>query len=277
MVPTPHDWTQGDLTDLIAGTDPAPVPETVSPETDPAPDQESGPEAGNGGLEAVLIVDTETTGLDPERDQCCEVGAVLFSVPERSVLAQLSVLLPVEDNPAEGVNRIPAHCTRLPQPWRQGLHLLSDLAAAADCAVAHNAAFDRPWFGRGTLPDLGLPWICTMDDVDWPEPLGLRPRPSVRDLALAHGVPVWAAHRALTDCIYLAEVFSRCDELPRLLQEAREPRQLLRAVVGYGDRQLAKQAGFRWNDPVEGAWTRRLSARQLQRLSLPFSTEALEA
>jgi DNA polymerase-3 subunit epsilon len=99
----------------------------------------------------------------------------------------------------------------------------------------------------------------------------------VRDLALAHEVPVWSAHRALTDCLYLAEVFRRCDDLPRLLQEAREPRRLLRAVVSYGDRQLAKQAGFRWNDPVEGAWTRRLSDRQLQRLALPFATEVLEA
>jgi DNA polymerase-3 subunit epsilon len=48
-------------------------------------------------------------------------------------------------------------------------------------------------------------------------------------------------------------------------------------VVGYGERQLAKQAGFRWNDPVEGAWTRRLSARQVQRLGLPFAIEVLEA
>ena len=275
MVPPPHDWTQGDLTELINGAAaaPVPVPVPVSPETvSPA-----GQRSGERSLQAVLILDTETTGLDPEQDQCCEVGAVLFSVPERSVLAQLSVLLPVATNAAEGVNRIPAHCTRLPQPWRQGLELLASLAADADCAVAHNVAFDRPWFGRGALPDLGLPWICTMEEVDWPEHLGLRPRPSVRDLALAHGVPVWAAHRALTDCIYLAEVFRRCDELPRLLDEAREPRQLLRAVVGYGDRQLAKQAGFRWNDPIEGAWTRRLSARQLERLALPFATEVLEA
>lgn len=248
MVPLPDDWTQSDLIDLL------------SPRS-----------------QAVLILDTETTGLDPEQDQCCEVGAVLFSVPERSVLAQLSVLLPVATNPAEAINRIPAHCTQLPQPWRQGLELLASLAADADCAVAHNAAFDRAWFGRGHLPDLGLPWLCTMDDIDWPANLGLRPRPSVRDLALAHGVPVWSAHRALTDCIYLAEVFRRCDDLPRLLKEGREPRRLLRAVVSYSERQLAKEAGFRWNDPVEGAWTRRLSDRQLQRLALPFATEVLEA
>ena len=40
----------------------------------------------------LLIIDTETTGLDPELDHCLEVGAILFDVPSRSVLAQQSFL-----------------------------------------------------------------------------------------------------------------------------------------------------------------------------------------
>ena len=45
-----------------------------------------------------------------------------------------------------------------------------------------------------------------------------------------------------------------------------EPRRLFRAQVSYEDRHLAKQAGFRWNDPVQGAWTRRLRDRDLSDL-----------
>ena len=52
----------------------------------------------------------------------------------------------------------------------------------------------------------------------WPAERQLRSRPSVRDLALAYGVPVWAAHRALSDCTYIAEVFARCDDLEQLLE-----------------------------------------------------------
>ena len=95
------------------------------------------------------------------------------------------------------------------------------------------------------------------------------------DLALAYGIPVWSAHRALTDCIYLSEVFQRCEDLERLIAHALEPRRLVRAQVSYDQRHLARDAGFRWNDPVKGAWARRLSEREEQ--ELPFSVVPVEA
>ena len=237
------------------------------------PDQRPDPPAPTGPATA-LIIDTETTGLDPERDRCLEVGAILFDVSARSVLAQQSFLLPVESNAAEPINRIPAAVTRLPQPWPGALRWFDELLVAADVLVAHNAAFDRQWFGREPLPAVSHPWLCSMEDLRWPADRQLRSRPSVRDLALAYGVPVWSAHRALTDCIYLAEVFARCDDLETMLLHGLEPRQLMRAKVSYDDRHLAREAGFRWNDPVKGAWTRRLSRREIK--SLNFPVEAVD-
>ena len=223
---------------------------------------------------SLLIIDTETSGLDPEQDHCLEVGAILFSVADRVVLAQQSFLLPVSSNAAEPINRIPASVTRLPQPWRQALDYFSALVDAADVLVAHNAAFDRQWFGCGSLPAVQRPWLCTMEDIRWPAERQLRSRPSVRDLALAYEIPVWAAHRALSDCIYIAEVFRRCEDLEGLLIKGLEPRQLMRAQVSYDNRHLAKDAGFRWNDPIKGAWTRRLSEREASELA--FSVVAVE-
>ena len=225
----------------------------------------------------LLIIDTETTGLEPENHCCVEVGAILFDVQSRAVLAQQSFLLPAETNAAEPINRIPAAVTRLPQPWKQALLWFQNLLDAADVLVAHNAAFDRQWFGRGELPAVTQPWLCSMDDMRWPADRQLRSRPSVRDLALAYGVPVWAAHRALTDCIYLAEVFARCEDLEQQLLQGLEPRQLVRAKVSYDDRQLARDAGFRWNDPIKGAWARRMSEREIQELSFPVAPVDLEA
>ena len=219
--------------------------------------------------EQLLIVDTETTGLHADTDQCLEVGAILFSVSSRQVLAQVSFLLPVDSNPAEAINRIPASVTRMPQPWQQGLAYFQELMSSADLLVAHNAAFDCQWFGQGGLPPASRPWLCTLEDVRWPSERQLRARPSVIDLALAYGVPVWAAHRALTDCLYLAEVFRRCDDLELLIERGLEPRCLMRAQVSYDDRHLAREAGFRWNDPVKGAWVRRLSEREAEELAFP--------
>ncbi len=240
------------------------------------PEQRPEPEAPAGPA-TLLIIDTETTGLDPEKDRCLEVGAILFDVSARSVLAQQSFLLPVESNAAEPINRIPAAVTRLPQPWPGALRWFDELLVAADVLVAHNAAFDRQWFGLGVVPAIATPWLCTMDDIRWPAERQLRSRPSVRDLALAYGVPVWAAHRALSDCIYIAEVFARCDDLEQLLERGLEPRQLMRARVSFEERHLAKAAGFRWNDPIKGAWTRRLSDREVAELEFPVAPVELEA
>ncbi|MEB3176353.1 MAG: 3'-5' exonuclease [Synechococcus sp.] len=250
--------------------EPEPPPEPIAT-PEPAPQEPDAEPAAAAVIDQLLIIDTETTGLDAATDQVLEVGAILYSLPQRSVLAQVSFLLPADVNAAEPLNGIPVAATQAPQPWRQSLELLQALAAHAQLAVAHNAAFDQQWFGQGLLPDLGLPWLCSMEQISWPAERQLRARPSVRDLALAYGVPVWAAHRALTDCIYLAQVFERCADLPQRIQEGLEPRLLYRAQVSYNERHLAREAGFRWNEPVQGAWTRQLSERQLQAMALPFS------
>ena len=219
--------------------------------------------------ENILILDTETTGLDNENDDCLEVGSILFNVKSRSVLAQQSFLLPVEINNAEKINNIPAEITRLPQPFSEAIKYFESLVRVSNVIVAHNAEFDKKWFGLKKLPQIEKPWICSMDDITWPADRQLKTRPSVRDLALAYGVPVWNAHRALTDCIYLAEVFIRCSELEKLLIRALEPKVLLRAEISYEDRYLAKNAGFRWNDAIKGAWSRKMSRRDKEKLDFP--------
>ena len=223
--------------------------------------------------QTLLIIDTETTGLDPSTDQCLEIGAILFDIPSRQVLSQMSCLMPAESNAAEAINQISAEVTQLNQPWQEGLAFFQSQLEAADLLVAHNAAFDKQWFGKGHLPATDLPWLCSMEEMPWPKDKQLRPRPSVRDLALAYEIPVWAAHRALTDCIYLAEVFRRCAPLEEIIERGLEPRMLMRAQVSYEQRHLAREAGFRWNDPVPGAWTRRLSAREAKVLNFKVMIE----
>ena len=46
-------------------------------------------------INSVLILDTETSGLDESKDELVEVGCILFNVPTKAVLSQLSFLLPV--------------------------------------------------------------------------------------------------------------------------------------------------------------------------------------
>ena len=292
MQEQPGLWQQNDLLGMAAPLPAAPEPPASPrvaaqlpaklPTPAPAPAEPSRPTslslpacAGRPARalprvpETLLILDTETTGLSTLQGQCIEVGAILFHVPHRAVLTQVSFLMPCTGNAAEGINGIPAAVTRLEQPWQDALACFRSMVEACEALVAHNVAFDRQWFGLGPLPALDRPWICSMEDIRWPAELQLRVNPSLRDLALAHGVPVWAAHRALTDCDYLVHVFQRSAQLEALLVAAQEPRELYRARLSYAERHLAREAGFRWNEPVAGAWSRRLSKREAEALPFP--------
>jgi DNA polymerase-3 subunit epsilon len=220
------------------------------------------------GPQTLLILDVETTGLEPPQAELCEIGAVLFSVPQRSILQQLSFLLPVANNDAQAINGIEPGLTLQPAPREEPASLLRAMVRHADAFVAHNAAFDQPWIetflDTAAHPDLQRPWICTCEGISWED---MRPNPSLQSLALAHGVPIWAAHRALTDCIYLAQILERTPHLEVRLAEGLEPRQLVAALLPFNRKDEAKAAGFRWYPEVK-QWRRRCTAAQIE--ALPF-------
>ena len=224
-------------------------------------------------IEKILILDTETTGLDENKDEIIEIGCILFHVTSKSVLSQVSFLFPVSSNEAEHINGISAEVTNIKQPWEDGLTFFLKLVDCSDLIIAHNVEFDRKWFGKGRLPKLEKKWICSLEDINWSFQKNLKNRPSVTDLALSFSIPVWNLHRALSDCFYISEVFKKCENLEELLIKATEPRFLYKALVSYEERSLAKKAGFRWNNPAQGAWSRKLTVEEAN--SLDFKVQIL--
>lgn len=121
------------------------------------------------------------------------------------------------------------------------------LCNKADYYVAHNGlAFDkqlltsslRSW-GKD-LPD--KPWIDTMIDV--PYPTHCRSR-NLTYLAGYHQILNCFAHRAVTDVLTMMAILDKYD-LDPIYESANSPLVLVSAMVGYNDRQLAKDAGFSW-------------------------------
>ena len=219
-------------------------------------------------MKRALIVDTETTGLDPATSEIVEIGAVVYSIEHQSIVRCFSDIVHTDANPAEQINRIPA-ALLVEQPdqvsptnaaWHESLD-------EADVIVAHNADFDRGFLAsEGWLDGYqDIPWLCTKYDFAWPR--AGREGEHLIQLAVAHGIGVGMAHRAITDCLLIAQLFDRMDDLPAMFAHAARPKGIFQAVLSYDDRQLAKDAGFRW-DPEAKRWTRRMAVADAE--ALPF-------
>jgi DNA polymerase-3 subunit epsilon len=213
----------------------------------------------------LLILDVETSSLEPETGHLVEVGLVRWSVEHRTILSAASWVVAAPDNPAAAINGIPpaalaegaapAHVMATTKRW----------AESCDVIAAHSD-FDRKWF-----PDLGRPWIDTAWDIDYPRAASCSGR-RVVDLCLGHGLAVLDNHRALPDCLLLARLLERCGELgadvEQLVRRAMRPKVKVVALVSFEEKEAAKAAGFRWDPHPVKAWWRMMAPEDVA--ALPF-------
>lgn len=229
-------------------------------------------------LDLLGIVDVETTGLNPTTDEVIELGCILYSLSHNTVLQQVSTLVPVsvDVSPTEHLNGISAGAANRIRTL-EDCHVLHDqvinLLFEADAIVAHNAKFDKSFIDQKLAKALqaDLCWIDTRA-ITWPK--ATRQGCNLVELALCYGVPVWANHRALTDCQLIAHILQREPEAGRLLAKELEPKvwATWRSVASDKEGQAkAKAAGFRWNSkecPANQVWSRRMHPDDVE--SLPF-------
>lgn len=218
----------------------------------------------------VLIVDVETNGLDSKQHDVVEVGCILYSPEDRTLIEVYSSLLNAPHNEAEEINGIPAGLLKGAPAPKLVWETVSALADDAAAYVAHNATFDRS-FCKSHVPE--KPWICTIEDFEWPKHSQSK---SLIATALAHGVGVVSAHRAITDCLTMALCFDRIEDIEQrmgnALKHAKMPKATIVAKVRYEDRQLAKDHGFRW-DPDVKKWKRTMAVEDAKKLPFPTAKE----
>jgi DNA polymerase-3 subunit epsilon len=226
-------------------------------------------------MKNILLADFETSGLDATKDQIVEVGAILWSVEHRCAIECFSTLIPAATNPEE-VNGIPTGllCNPdLPGRIKSAIARFDDLAEYADCIVAHHAEFDRGFYA--TAPKHAedrtqLSWVCTIEDFVWPK---ATPSKGLVAVALAHGIGVLDAHRALTDCQTLARVFGVIPDIAERLEAALAHAQLPKAemisLAPFELKDVVKENGFHW-DPARRVWHRTMAIEDAKKL--PFAT-----
>lgn len=164
-----------------------------------------------GPVRTLLVLDTETTGLEVAKEQVIELALLRVAVDTATGLPVGSVqvydgledpgrAIPPAITAITGITDAMVHGQRLDEST------IAHMMEGVDLVVAHNAGFDRP-FVEARLPEFArLPWACSFADLDW-KSLG-QSSAKLESLALACGW-FYDAHRAETDCHALLAVLAQ--------------------------------------------------------------------
>lgn len=209
------------------------------------------------------IVDCETTGLDPERHKMIElaIGTLSIDVDAGDVVAVTApeswLEDPAEDLPIE-IERL-THITSgmLVGKWFREEEIM-EAVRRVDVMVAHNASFDRAFVTRRFPALAGLPWGCSMSEVDW-SGLGWGGGRSISALLTEAGFFLPDAHRAAADvwattCLLASAATDNRAVASHLIDAARRVSHGIYADhAPFACKDALKAAGYRWS-PQRKAW-----------------------
>ncbi len=209
-----------------------------------------------GALCRVIVLDTETTGLDSSRDKIIELAMLRVDVDRASgrPIGAVEVYDGLQD-PGMPISKEIEAITGISDAMVKGQQLdeprIAALLEGVDLVLAHNAAFDRP-FVEARMPQFAsLPWACSFADIDWKkEGHGSA---KLEYLAMELGW-FYDAHRAEMDCHALLAVLgaplpvSSQTGLARVMAAAGKPGYRLQATAAPFDaKDQLKARGYRWN------------------------------
>jgi len=212
-----------------------------------------------------LFVDTETTGLEPSRDEIIELAMVPFNY---GADGRIFDILPPFQSFHESRVAIPDEITRITgidQSMIQGHRIdvgkVEQMVAEANLIIAHNAGFDRRFLERLSRAFIVKPWGCSATQVDWRAEGYESSR--LGYLASMAGY-FYDRHRALNDCYAAVELLSMAlpvsgkTPLEILLSNARSVTMRLWATnAPFELKDNLKKRGYRWNNGEYGtqkAW-----------------------
>jgi DNA polymerase-3 subunit epsilon len=218
-----------------------------------------------GPVSRVLILDTETTGLDASRDRIMELALLRVDVETATGLptGPVEVYDGLEDPgmviPAE-IQALTGITNEMVRGQRIDEQRVAALLEGADLVLAHNAGFDRP-FAEARLPQFAeLGWACSFADLDWKKEG--RSSAKLTQLAMELGW-FYDAHRAEMDCHALLAVLSSPlssgqTGLACLLAAFRQASYRLQATAApFEAKDLLKARGYRW-DGTARVWHTRV-------------------
>ena len=225
------------------------------------PHTDYGPVNGQA-TQRVIVLDTETTGLDSKNESIIELAmlSVLVDLATGLPLGPVTIYESFED-PGKPIPAQITEITGIDDSMVKGLRIDDAVVAAlveqADLIVAHNAGFDRP-FVEARFPVFARKaWGCSFQGIDWKKEGSGSAK--LEFLASERGW-FYDAHRAQVDCHALLQVLSAPltdgqTGLARLLVGAGQTRYKLRATgAPFESKDKLKARGYRWDGEGRVWW-----------------------
>lgn len=220
----------------------------------------------------VIVLDTETTGLDAKNERIIELAmlSVRVDLATGQPVGPVTTYESFED-PGKPIPPAITEITGIDDSMVRGQRIndarVAELVQAADLIVAHNAGFDRP-FVEARLPVFATrAWNCSFAGIDWKA----QGSGSAKLEFLAHERGwFYDAHRALVDCHALLQVLATPlkngqSGLQQLLQGASNTRYKLRATgAPFDAKDALKARGYRWDNENRVWWTTLMGQATLQ-------------
>lgn len=176
------------------------------------------PNALGPGTELACIVDVETTGLNPHREEIVELSLLLFAYwPATGEVIGVVDEYTGQREPGVPISREATTVHGLTKRQLKGLQLdgrrIDSIISRARLFIAHNATFDRGFCVRYMAQFSYRPWFCSMRGVPWRQ-RGFGSQ-GLQQLLRAHHIPVETAHRAGADTEALLHLLAHPDGFGR--------------------------------------------------------------
>ena len=225
------------------------------------PQTDYGPLSGQA-TQRVIVLDTETTGLDSKSEKVIELAmlSVLVDTTTGLPVGPVTVYESFED-PGRPIPPQITEITGIDDSMVQGQRIndaaVKALVQEADLVVAHNAGFDRPFVEARFPVFADKAWACSFQGIDWKKEGSGSAK--LEFLASERGW-FYDAHRAQVDCHALLQVLASPltdgqTGLSRLLSGLGQTRYKLRATgAPFESKDKLKARGYRWDGEGRVWW-----------------------
>jgi DNA polymerase III subunit epsilon len=234
----------------------------------------------NADMGFCTILDTETTGLDYEKDEIIEIAIrkwiyhrkdhyLIKPVEEYSELNE-----PVKNEISDAITEITGITKEDVKGKKIDWNIVSRIISKSDFVLAHNAGFDRPMIE--SVPEVSeisssKIWACSLAQADWARMGFLSSKQEL--LSIFHGFH-YSGHRALTDIDALANILLQGDYLKEILQNAKIKQVRIDCVQApFESKDMLKANNFSW-DASHKFWTRLVPETELDEMKV-FLTDKI--